>query len=437
MQPMAKTSFGLADDVRDKLARRFRKPQRAEAGEGGIAEALCRFDRHPGYEKLLAIQAVGEKLGLPNPFFRTHDGVAGAGTRIDGRGYVNFANYDYLGLNGHPSVSEAAHAAIERYGTSVSAARLGGGERAVHAELERALAELYEVDESIVMVSGHATNVTTIGYLFGPRDLILYDRLAHNSILEGVRLSGAAHRAFAHNDAGAADAILREGRRSFERVLIVIEGLYSMDGDVADLPAFVEVKKRHKAFLMVDEAHALGVLGATGRGLGEHHGLDGREVDLWMGTLSKSLAGCGGFIAGERALVEHLRYAAPGFVYSVGLPPALAAASLQALRVMLEEPQRVARLRRLSRRFAELAASRGVDTGRSQGFAIVPAMLGPSIAAVSAAARLFDEGINVQPVVYPGVEEGAARLRFFINCTHEEAQLDAAVDALVRAGARA
>src|SRR6185437_94101 len=161
MQPMAKTSFGLADDVRDKLARRFRKPQRADAGEDGIAEALCRFDRHPGYEKLLAIQAVGEKLGLPNPFFRTHDGVAGAGTRIDGRGYVNFSNYDYLGLNGHPSVSEAAHAAIERYGTSVSAARLGGGERAVHAELERALAELYEVDESIVMVSGHATNVTT------------------------------------------------------------------------------------------------------------------------------------------------------------------------------------------------------------------------------------------------------------------------------------
>jgi len=378
---------------------------------------------------------VGEKFGLPNPFFRTHAGIAGATTRIGDQGYVNFTNYDYLGFNGHPQVSEAARAAIERYGTSVSAARLGGGEREVHAHLERALAQLYDVDDSIVMVSGHATNVTTIGYLFGPRDLVLYDSLAHNSILEGARLSGAAHRAFTHNDAAAADAILRTSRGTFERVLIVVEGLYSMDGDVADLPAFLEVKKRHRAFLMVDEAHSLGVVGPSGRGLREHYGLRGRDVDLWMGTLSKTLAGCGGFIAGERALIEHLKYAAPGFVYSVGLAPPLAAASLKALELMIEEPQRVARLRQLSRRFAEKASARGVDTGSSGGYAIVPAIVGSSMRAVSVAAALFAEGINVQPVVYPGVEEGRARLRFFINCTHDEVQLDAAVDSLARAGA--
>ena len=288
-------------------------PPTQTTGHGGIPEAFCRFDRHPGYEKMLVPKAAADRLGLANPFFKVHEGVAGATTVIEGRTLINFSSYNYLGLAGHPAVNKAARDAIDRYGTSASASRLVAGERPIQRELEEALAELYEVEDCIVFVSGHATNVTTLGYLFGPKDLIIHDSLIHNSVLEGAKLSGAARRSFPHNDAQALDRILTEIRTQFERVLIVVEGLYSMDGDIPDLPALIDIKRRHKAFLMVDEAHSLGVLGASGRGLREHYGVAGGDVDIWMGTLSKTLAGCGGFIAGERALVEHLKYGSSDF----------------------------------------------------------------------------------------------------------------------------
>jgi 8-amino-7-oxononanoate synthase len=218
------------------------------------------------------------------------------------------------------------------------------GERGVHRDLERALARAYGVDDAIAFVSGHATNVTVIGHLFGPRDLILHDALVHNSVLQGVKLSGAHRLPFPHRDTTALDAILADQRRQFERVLIVVEGIYSMDGDYPDLPRLIEIKRRHRAFLMVDEAHSFGVMGARGLGIREHFGVDGADVDIWMGTLSKTLASCGGFIAGEMALIEHLKFLAPGFLYSVGMPPPTAAAALAALECMLAEPHRVAAL---------------------------------------------------------------------------------------------
>ncbi|TXF10923.1 aminotransferase class I/II-fold pyridoxal phosphate-dependent enzyme [Pelomicrobium methylotrophicum] len=405
-------------------------PPTQTTGHGGIPEAFCRFDRHPGYEKMLVPKAAADRLGLANPFFKVHEGVAGATTVIEGRTLINFSSYNYLGLAGHPAVNKAARDAIDRYGTSASASRLVAGERPIQRELEEALAELYEVEDCIVFVSGHATNVTTLGYLFGPKDLIIHDSLIHNSVLEGAKLSGAARRSFPHNDAYALDRILMEIRTQFERVLIVVEGLYSMDGDIPDLPALIDIKRRHKAFLMVDEAHSLGVLGASGRGLREHYGVAGRDVDIWMGTLSKTLAGCGGFIAGERALVEHLKYAAPGFVYSVGMSPPLAAASLAALRLMRKEADRVARLRDRAQLLLQLAKAAGVDTGYSQGYAIVPAIVGSSLKAVKLSNTLFERGINVQPIVYPAVEERAARLRFFVSALHTEAQIRTCIDAL-------
>ncbi|PZP58127.1 MAG: 8-amino-7-oxononanoate synthase [Azospira oryzae] len=405
-------------------------PPMQTTGHGGIPEAFCRFDRHPGYEKMLVPKAAADRLGLANPFFKVHEGVAGATTVIEGRTLINFSSYNYLGLAGHPAVNKAARDAIDRYGTSASASRLVAGERPIQRELEEALAELYEVEDCIVFVSGHATNVTTLGYLFGPKDLIIHDSLIHNSVLEGAKLSGAARRSFPHNDAQALDRILTEIRTQFERVLIVVEGLYSMDGDIPDLPALIDIKRRHKAFLMVDEAHSLGVLGASGRGLREHYGVAGGDVDIWMGTLSKTLAGCGGFIAGERALVEHLKYAAPGFVYSVGMSPPLAAASLAALRLMRKEPDRVARLRDRAQLLLQLAKAAGVDTGYSQGYAIVPAIVGSSLKAVKLSNALFERGINVQPIVYPAVEERAARLRFFVSALHTEAQIKSAIDQL-------
>lgn len=385
-----------------------------------IPDAYTRFDRHPGYEKMLVPKAASERLGIANPFFRVHDGVAGAITRIQDREYINFSNYNYLGLTGHPAVNQAAKAAIDRYGTSASASRLVAGERPVQRKLEEALANVYEVDDCIVFVSGHATNVSTIGYLFGPKDLVIHDSLIHNSVLQGIQLSGATRRSFPHNDTNALNQILAEIRGQFERVLIVVEGLYSMDGDICDLPSLIEIKRRHKAFLMVDEAHSLGVLGKTGKGIREHFDVQGKDVDIWMGTLSKTLAGCGGYIAGERALVEHLKYAAPGFVYSVGVAPSLAAASLEALRIMQKEPERVTRLQAQGQQFLEAMRSLGINTGLAQGYAVIPAIVGSSLKAARLSNQFFEAGINVQPIIHPAVEEKAARLRFFLSFLHTD-----------------
>ena len=417
--------------------------KKAEAAQGAalaspvpivskVSKDFTRFDRFPGYEKMLVPKAAAERFGLANPFFVSHDGLAGATTQIDGREFINFSSYNYLGLNGDPRVNQAAKNAIDLYGTTVSASRLVAGERPIQRDLERALAQVYGVEDCVAFVSGHATNVSTIGYLFGPKDLVLHDALAHNSIIEGIKLSGATRRSFTHNDTAQLDQILADIRGQFERVLIVIEGHYSMDGDIPDLPAFIDIKRRHQAFLMVDEAHSLGVLGATGLGLHEHYGVPGTDVDIWMGTLSKTMAGCGGYIAGERALVEHLKYAAPGFVYSVGLAPALAAAALQCLEILRQEPQRVHQLRQITQYLLTEAKKAGLDVGLSQGFSIVPVIVGSSLKAVKLSNALFKAGINIQPIIHPAVEEKAARLRFFLSNQHTPAHIDTTIAAICR-----
>lgn len=442
---MTKQTFGLVGSAKEQLVKRFlaRRENQTENSPAvlrratefaKIPEKFCRFDKFPGYEKVVIPQAAARKLGIENPYFKIHDGIADATTTIAGKPYINFSSYNYLGLSGDPRVNLAAKDAIDRYGTSASASRLVAGERPIQRELEEAIANLYGVEDCIVFVSGHATNVTTIATLFGPKDLIVHDSLIHNSVFEGIRLSGATRRAFNHNDPDSLEAILREIRGNFERTLIVVEGLYSMDGDIPDLPRFIDIKQRYKAFLMVDEAHSLGVLGKTGRGVREHFGLEGGAVDIWMGTLSKALAGCGGYIAGEKALVEHLKYAAPGFVYSVGIAPAMAAASLAAIRIMLDEPERIAGVRARGAYFLDQATRQGVDTGLSQGYVVIPAIVGSSLKATKLSQHMFDQGINVQPIIHPAVEERAARLRFFISYTHTEAQINAALLALCAKG---
>jgi len=401
-----------------------------------IPEAHYRFALHPGYQQMRLMGEGAARLGVASPFFKVHDGIAGATTQIGGHTYLNYASYNYLDLSGDPYVAQAAKDAIDRYGTSVSASRLVSGERPVHRELERALANLYGVDDAIAMVSGHAANVTTIGYLFGRRDLVLHDELIHNSVLQGIQLSGARRLPFPHNDWQALDDILRAQRRQFERVLIVLEGIYSMDGDYPDLPRFVDVKRRHRAFLMVDEAHSLGVMGARGHGIREHFGLDGGDVDIWMGTLSKTLAGCGGYIAGETALVEHLKFLAPGFLYSVGMPPGVAASALAALRRMQQLPERVAALQARGRDFLMHAKAAGLDTGSSTGLAVVPVISGSSLKATRLSEALFAQGINVQPILYPAVAERSARLRFFMSCTHTAAQIAQTVRATAESMSR-
>ena len=442
--------FGLSDQMKERLAsemlakhmKKTAKSQQNTNGDnkalvrkrfsrkGEVSDEFTRFDSLPGYQQIRVIETGGKQLGIPSPFFKTHDQVAGATTHIGGAEYINFASYNYLDLCGHPTVNQAAKDAIDRYGTSASASRMVSGERAVQQELEQGIADLYGVDGCVAFVSGHATNVTTIGYLFGTRDLILHDALIHNSVLQGIQLSGARRMPFAHNDWQALENLLQQHRKDFERVLIVAEGIYSMDGDFPDLPEFVRIKREHKAFLMVDEAHSLGVMGKTGKGIREHFGIDGRDVDIWMGTMSKTLSGCGGYIAGEQALVHHLRVSAPGFLYSVGMSPTLAAASHASLQVMLQEPERVQRLQENGRLFIDLCRQHGIDYGQATGFAVVPAILGRSARAGMVANRMFERGVNVQPIFYPAVEEGMARLRFFISSAHTEAQLKYSVETL-------
>ncbi len=429
--------------IQQALERKLKKNTQSDARQtnplqGGrntspIPESWSRFDQHAGYKQLQIIHKGSTQLGISNPFFRLHTGIAGATTSIDGQQYINYASYNYLDLSGDGRVSQAAKDAVDQYGTSVSASRLVSGERPIHRQLEAALAALYGVDDAIVMVSGHATNVTTIGYLFGANDLILHDELIHNSTLVGAQLSGAKRLPFPHNDYAALDKLLTEQRRHYERVLIVLEGLYSMDGDYPNLPEFIDVKQKHRAFLMVDEAHSLGVLGAKGLGIREHFNVDSKAVDICMGTLSKSLAGCGGYIAGESALIEHLKFLAPGFLYSVGMPPQVAAPALAALAILQQEPERVARLQALSRYFLSKAQGAGIDTGYSLGVAIIAAITGSSLSAARMSQALFNKGINVQPILYPAVPEKSARLRFFISCNHTEQQIDQTIAAYCEA----
>ena len=382
------------------------------------------------YRRLKTTMRQMQMTGVPNPYFTVHDGVAGDRTVVDGREMISFATYNYLGLSGHPRVSAAAAEAVHRYGTSVSASRLVSGEKPIHGRLEKRLADWIGVDDAILMVGGHATNETTIGHLVGPDDLIAHDSLAHNSIIQGALLSGAKRRPFPHNDFGALDRMLSEIRPRYRRVLIAIEGVYSMDGDYSDVAKFIEVKKRHRAMLMVDEAHSLGTMGRTGHGMVEHAGIDARDVDLWMGTLSKSAASCGGYIAGSRELVELLRYTAPGFVFSVGMPPAQVAAALAALDQLEDEPERVERLRRNSDLFLRLCRDAGLDTGESGGTPVIPVITGNSMVALRLSNRLKADGINVQPILYPAVDESAARLRFFMTCDHTEDQIRHTADRL-------
>jgi 8-amino-7-oxononanoate synthase len=387
------------------------------------------FSQFPEYRQLRQTQQMIDAAGLHNPFFKVHEGLIRDTTRIDGRELTNFSSFNYLGTSGDPVVKRAAQEAIDTFGTSVSASRLVSGENTLHQQLERATADFLGAEDCIAMVSGHATNQTVIGHLFGPGDLILHDELDHNSIIQGALLSGARRRPFPHNDWRTCERLLDDLRHQYRRVLVVIEGVYSMDGDFPDLPKFIEIKNKHKALLMVDEAHSLGTMGPHGRGIAEHFDIDPRGVDLWMGTYSKSLGSCGGYIAGAHALVEYLKYTAPGFVFSVGMSPASAAAALASLRVLEEEPERVDQLHRNAALFLKLAKEAGLNTGHSRDTPIVPVILGNSQHAMELSWRLYQRGVNVQPILHPAVEENAARLRFFINSVHNEQQIRAAVAA--------
>ena len=345
--------------------------------------------------------------GGENPFFRSIDGSALPTTRIDGRKVINYGSYNYLGLSGHARVNRAAQEAIEELGTSVGASRIASGERELHRRLEAKMASLFGVEDALVFVGGYGTNETAIGHLVGTHDLIVHDSLLHRSGIDGALLSGARRMPFPHNDLDALERILVEQRGAFRQCLVVVEGLYSMDGDTALIPRLVELKKDHDAMLFIDEAHSMGVVGSTGRGVAEHYGVAPEDVDFWMTTLSKTFASCGGVVAASAEVIDYLRYTTPGFLYSVGMSPPNAAAALEA----------------------------GLDTGHCEGFAVIPVITRSSEKALRMSNQLFVQGINVQPVLHPAVAESESRLRFFITSEHSSEQIDTTVEALARTAA--
>jgi 7-keto-8-aminopelargonate synthetase-like enzyme len=377
-----------------------------------IEESSWNPAKFPEYEDLKERIAMAEAFGLQNPYFSVHEAICGDTTVVNGKPMLNFSSYNYVGNSGDPVVSKAAQDAITKYGTSVSASRVASGEKPLTLELEKALADFFGTEDSVVLVSGHATNVTVIGHVCSAGDLIVHDALAHDSIIQGAKLSGAKRRPFPHNDWEALDRMLTNLRPYYRRVLIAIEGTYSMDGDIPELPKFIEVKKKHKAMLLVDEAHSAGVVGPTGRGVGEHFNVNRADVDMWMGTLSKSFASCGGYVAGSKALVEYLKYTTPGFVYSVGIPPPNAAAALAATKQMLAHPERSKKAKDNAAYFVKLLKDRGINTGMTKDTAVVPAIIGNSVLCLQVSDSLKKRGINVQPILYPAVEEDQARLRF-------------------------
>ncbi|MFE3641877.1 aminotransferase class I/II-fold pyridoxal phosphate-dependent enzyme [Streptomyces sp. NPDC059169] len=393
------------------------------------ADTAC-VDAFPEVRQFEARLAAVNGHGADFPYFRVHQGTIRDTTEIGGRQYLSFGSYNYLGLSGHPTVREAVHRAVDRYGTSVSASRPLSGERGLTVRLERTLADFLGVADCLTLVSGHATNVTAIGHLVGQGDLVVHDALAHDSILQGIALSGAARRPFAHNDVEQLEHLLRLNRSRFRRVLVAVEGAYSMDGDLVDLPAVIELKKRHGALLLVDEAHSIGTVGERGAGVGEFFAVDRRDVDLWMGTLSKSFASCGGYLGGSARMVRWLRHTLPGFVYSVGITPANAAAALAATELIVEEPHRIRALRRNSELFRNLATAAGLATGSSADTPIVPCLLGDSARTLHVADRLFTRGVVADPIFHPAVEEGLSRLRFFVTSEHREEDIRRAVSVL-------
>ena len=366
-----------------------------------------------------------------NPYFLDLDRLRREIT-AKGREFLSFAEYDYLAISKDETVRTAACDAIMAHGLGAGASRLVGGERTVHTELEQDLARFVGAEDALALVSGYGTNLALVGHLLSTGDLILVDQYAHNSIVLGARMSRAETKSFRHNDINHIGSILAATRQNYRRVLVVVEGLYSMEGDIPDLPRLIDVCLKYGAWLMIDEAHSIGVLGKTGRGICEHFDVDPGRVDLIVGTLSKAFASCGGFVCAKAPVIDWLRYTLSGFIYSVGLPPHVAAAVRRAIAVLESEPERVARLQDMSSYFIKEARRLSFDVGLAKGAGVVPIRFADAAATMSASAALLAEGIYVPPIVQVGVPKDMPRLRFFITAAHKKADIDRMFRVLAR-----
>ena len=374
------------------------------------------------------------------PYFRLIESEAGPEMEIEGSSKLMLGSNNYLGLTGDPRVKAAARDALERYGTGLTGSRFMNGTTPLHLELERELADWMHADDVIVFTTGHQANVGCLGTILDPGDTVICDSADHASILDGVKLSGAKLRPFRHNQMDKLERMLERAASDGGGVLVVVDGIFSMEGDVCDLPAIVELCEHHGARLMVDEAHAVGVLGERGAGTCELFGLEDR-VDLRMGTFSKSLASCGGFITGPTEVIDYLRVTSRPFIFTAAAVPAAVGAALGALRVIREEGPELARrlldnAAYLRQGFRDLGLQ-VVEPGRlSDGSEVVtpviPVLVGEDWQAVHLWKALFDAGVYTNVAIHPAVPPSGSLLRTSLMATHERHHLDRALEIFER-----
>lgn len=388
----------------------------------------------PAARRWFSLLSWGEEEGLYT-YQMPLEGRTGSRVVVQGRPRLMLSCYDYLGLAGHPAVEGAAIAAVRTYGTGTGGVRMLTGTAALHRDLEREIAGFKGAEAALTFGSGYLANLAVVAALVGPRDRVLLDAGAHRSLRDACVLARVPVTTFPHNDVAALERALRRAPAG-RRTLVVVDGLYSMDGDVCLLPELVDLKRRHDAFLLVDEAHALGVLGTTGRGVHEHFGVAADAIDVWTGSLSKAVPSNGGFLAGRRDLILYLQHAAAPFWFSAALAPAAAGAALESLRVARREPERLEALRSNAETLRSGLRALGFDTGNAIS-AIVPVLVGESVAAWRLARALFDEGVLASAIVYPAVRRGAERLRLCATAAQTAADLEEALGAFERAGRRA
>ena len=385
-------------------------------------------------DKLAFIRADMDALRESNLLItlRTMDSPADAWMVVDGRRVLNFCTNNYLGLANHPRMKEAAKRAVDQWGVGPAAVRSIAGTQALHVELERRLAAFKGVEDALMFQAGFTANAGPVAAILGKEDVIVSDRLNHASIIDGARLSRAEIKVFEHKNAEHADRLLEETQVPGRRQLLITDGVFSMDGDIAPLPALVEVAEKHGAIMMIDDAHASGVLGTGGAGTVDHFGLHGR-VDIQVGTLSKAIGVLGGFIAGPSHLIEWLVNRGRPYLFSTSAPPAVVAACIEALNIIRDEPERLDRLWSNTRFFKEGLHALGLDTGMSE-TPITPVITGDEEKTQAFARRLFEEGVFAPAIVFPTVARGRARVRTILISEHTEDDLEEALDVFERVG---
>jgi len=362
---------------------------------------------------------------------RRLDGPQEPLARYDGREVINLCSNNYLGLANHPALKEAARRALEELGVGSGAVRTIAGNMALHLEVEEELARFKHTEATLLYQSGFTANAGTVSAVLGKDDLILSDELNHASIIDGARLSGAEKKIYPHKDVAAARALL-EASRGARRVLLITDGVFSMDGDIAPLPELVALAEEFGAIMMVDDAHASGVLGSAGRGTIDHFGLHGR-VHIQVGTLSKAFACQGGYVAGSRTLVDYLIHRARPLLFSTSHPPSVAATALAAVRLVQERPEIIERLWDNTRMFKQGLTSLGFNTGMSE-TPITPVITGDERAAMDLSDRLFAAGVFALSIAFPTVPRGKARVRTIVTAGHTREHLQRALDAFEQVG---